>query len=214
MLLVAGLLTPPYLLGLYLVGDANPANSLMWLEPDAYTGRHVEPEAFNLGWSPPTLTAVLAAAAIAQVWGVLRLAHGLAVAPSPRVARLLFLQPAWYAAYLAVCSFDLWFTSVTARPATLDEDPAQRAGADGSRGRGPTGTGRAGHGVGGRDSARLACPLTHRARRRRDDLLPVRGAPLALATLVGQPALPPDGCLITLLRRPASSRPVRGHYVA
>ncbi|MFG1963677.1 hypothetical protein [Nonomuraea sp. NPDC049028] len=120
-LLVAGLLTPPYLLGLYLVGDANPAHHLMWLEPDAYTGREVSPEEFNLDWSPPTLTAVLAAAAIAQIWGVLRLARGLEVPPSPHAARLLLLQPVWYAAYLAVCSFDIWFTSVTARPATPDE---------------------------------------------------------------------------------------------
>ncbi|MEV0234166.1 hypothetical protein [Nonomuraea sp. NPDC050786] len=120
-LLVAGLLTPPYLLGLYLVGDANPAHRLMWLEPDAYTGREVRPEEFDLDWSPPTLTAVLAAAAIAQIWGVLRLARGLGVTPSPHVARLLFLQPVWYTAYLAVCSFDIWFTSVTARPATPDE---------------------------------------------------------------------------------------------
>ncbi|MEV4179603.1 hypothetical protein [Nonomuraea sp. NPDC049709] len=91
------------------------------LSPDAYTGREVGPEEFNLGWSPPMLSAVLAAAAIAQIWGVLRLAPGLEVAPSPRVARLLLLQPVWYAAYLAVCSFDIWFTSVTTRPATPDE---------------------------------------------------------------------------------------------
>ncbi|MEU7740272.1 hypothetical protein AB0L53_20125 [Nonomuraea sp. NPDC052129] len=120
-LLVAGLLTPPYLLGLFIVGYVSPANTLIYLEPDAYTGRQVDREAFNLGWSPPALTAVLVAAAIAQVWGVLRLARGLKVTPSPRVARLLFLQPVWYAVYLAVCSFDIWFTSVTARPATPDE---------------------------------------------------------------------------------------------
>ncbi|MGN9839663.1 hypothetical protein ACTMTI_16215 [Nonomuraea sp. H19] len=74
-----------------------------------------------LTWSPPALAVVLWAAAIAHVWGLWRLVRGVAVTPSPPAARLLFLQPAICVAYLAVCSFDVWFTSVTARPATAEE---------------------------------------------------------------------------------------------
>ncbi|MDP4506153.1 hypothetical protein [Nonomuraea turcica] len=77
-LLVAGLLTPPYLLGLYVVGKANPANHLLRLGREAADDGHsVAPEVIGLGWSPAALAVVLAAAAIAQVWGVLRLARGL-----------------------------------------------------------------------------------------------------------------------------------------
>jgi hypothetical protein len=114
-LLAAGLLTTPYLVGLCIVGSANPAYALAHLEYDAFTGHPVAPVA--LGWSPPTLTLILAAAALTHVCGVFRLAGGRKNAPAPRAARLLSRQPAWYAAYLAVCAF----ASVAARRATPEE---------------------------------------------------------------------------------------------
>ncbi|GAA0927735.1 hypothetical protein [Nonomuraea longicatena] len=118
-LLTAGLLTTPYLAGLWIAGSVNPAPSLADMEYDAFTGHYVAP--IPLDWSPPTLTVILAAAALTHVCGVLRLAKGRTTAPAPRAARLLFGQPAWYAAYLVVCAFGIWFTSVTTRPATDSE---------------------------------------------------------------------------------------------
>ncbi|MFC4012925.1 hypothetical protein ACFOY2_37250 [Nonomuraea purpurea] len=120
-LLTAGLLTPFYLLGLYLVYDANPAQIMLWLEADAFTSWHVDEDATNPAWSQPALAAVLGAAAVAQLWGTLRLARGVEAAPSPTAASLFFRQPAFCAAYVAVCCFDTWLTSVTAPPPTPEE---------------------------------------------------------------------------------------------